>query len=253
MFSFSFYQTTPIIHPHSIVMCVCTVCTHRIYPPKCYHIRFCLIKYWACEMNIKFIRETKLNIIISIHQWFCHFRTVSFSFSFHFTPSHLSALLLCVLCCVYVCAEVPVYFQHLLQPTQITCPFFHSAAASITYQVFVFHAVRYVHFQSMIYLVYRLYNGGLPTPMERERKRKMWTLFYLDACWCWHKIQFNCKCLDESFESYRECESVGKSEFVHMKILQHSSPNWMSDVPFYRPFHGNEFRFDLFELKRKGF
>lgn len=129
-------------------------------------------------MNIKFIRETKLNIIISIHQWFCHFRTAFLSSS-RSAPFHLSPLFLFVLLCVgwCVCAEVPVYFQHLIQPTQITCSFL-SAAASITYQVFVFHCcVRYALFQSTIYSVssgYRLCNVGLPTPM--------WILFYLDSC-----------------------------------------------------------------------
>lgn len=90
MFSFSFYQTTPILYSNSIVMCICVLSLLS-------HSFIFTIKYWAYKMNIKFIRETKLNIIIFIHQWFYHFRT-AFSLSVHpfsFVSLFLFVLRLC--------------------------------------------------------------------------------------------------------------------------------------------------------------
>lgn len=58
---------------------------------------------------------------------------------FHFTPS-LTSLCFCLFFCV--CAEVPIYFWHLIQPTQITCSFFIRSRINYTHIRCVFRHVR---------------------------------------------------------------------------------------------------------------
>lgn len=191
--------------------CVCTVYTAHTdtYPPKCYHIRVCLIKHWACKMNIKFIRETKLNIIISIHQWFCHFRTAFLHLLLCAVP-FMSFVFVCSFLCWFVCL---CWGARLFSTPNTTNPnyLFFFIRSRINYISGVCLSCCTICSFSIydllcVVCVPLVQCCRPPTPTQlRERERVMWMLFYLDSCWCWHKIQFNCKCLDKLFERMCEC------------------------------------------------